>query len=204
MIDTIVKSEDVCDIEFHHRAKNKKVERVAFLGGASIEPNDKYFIEAVEVAKILAENKYKIINGGGPGIMRAATIGAKKANSDVLAITYHPAYKHKNYEGTDPENKFDDEIMTIDYFDRTKVMLQNSDVHIVFQGGTGTISEFGMSWASSRIHEGHHKPIILYGDFWNHIIKEFQTHMLMRPGEVELVKIVTTPQQVLDYIKKLD
>lgn len=197
-------NKDGCEIKYYHREKNKKIERVAFLGGASTKPNDQYFKDAVEVAKLLAKNGYKIVNGGGPGIMRASTIGAKEANSDVLAITYHPAFKHKNYEGTDPQNNFDEEIMTIDYFDRTKVMLQNSDVHIVFKGGTGTISEFGMSWASSRIHEGHHKPIILYGDFWNHIIKELQTHMLMRPGEVELVKICNTPEQVLDYIKKIE
>jgi predicted Rossmann-fold nucleotide-binding protein len=83
-------------------------------------------------------------------------------------------------------------------------MLQNSDVHIVFKGSTGTISEFGMTWASSRIHEGNHKPIILFGEFWKEITDVITKNMLMRPGEVELLKICTTPQEVLEYIKDVE
>jgi predicted Rossmann-fold nucleotide-binding protein len=82
-------------------------------------------------------------------------------------------------------------------------MLQNSDVHLIFKGATGTISEFGMSWANSRIHEGHSKPILLYGDFWHHIIREFTAHMSMRPGENELLKVVTSPEEVLRFLKGL-
>lgn len=203
MIDTILPNEDQKP-KFHHTAKHKKIKRIAFLGGASIKPEDQPYKDAYEVAKTLVENGYQVMNGGGPGIMRASTEGAKAAGGNVIAVTYHPAMKHKNYEGTDPENHFDDEILTIDYFDRTKVMLQNTDVHIVFRGGTGTISEFGMSWASSRIHEGHHKPIILFGKFWHHIIAEFQDHMLMREGEVELLKICESPKEVLDYIASIE
>lgn len=183
--------------------EDDEIFRIAFLGGADWEEDSEVYKSAFDTAKLLAENKYEIVQGGGPGIMRAATKGAHAGGGNVLAMTYTPPYKHENYEGTDPENDFDDEIITTDYFDRTKVMLQNSDVHLVFEGGTGTISEFGMTWASSRIHEGHHKPIVLYGDFWEHIIREFEHHMRMRPGELELLKIVKTPQETLDYIKSL-
>jgi uncharacterized protein (TIGR00730 family) len=181
----------------------QNIKKIAFLGGAAWKPEDEVFMDAYNTAKLLAENGYGIVNGGGPGVMRAATLGAHDGGGKALAVIYHPNHKHQNYEGTDPENKFDEEVVTLDYFDRTKVMLQNSDVHIVFKGGTGTISEFGMTWASSRIHEGHHKPIILFGDFWNHIIEEFKDHMLMREGELELIKILTTSTQVLEYIKSL-
>ena len=135
--------------------------------------------------------------------MKAATIGAHDGGGKALAVTYHPNKPKKNYEGTDPDNKFDEEIYTLDYFDRTKVMLQNSDAHIVFNGSTGTISEFGMTWASSRIHEGNHKPIILYGSFWNEIITALKKNMYLRPGEDQFLKICTTPEEVLEYLRKL-
>jgi uncharacterized protein (TIGR00730 family) len=202
MIDTIL-SKDSESTENPNENSDRKINRIAFLGGASIEPDDQHFKSAFETAKLLAENGYEIMNGGGPGIMRASTLGAHGAGGSVTAVTYHPSVKHKNFEGVDPENKFDQEIVTNDYFDRTKVMLQNADVHIVFKGATGTISEFGMSWASSRIHEGHHKPIVLFGDFWEHFIEEFQTHMELRAGEVELLKVCETPGEVLEYIKSL-
>ncbi len=178
-----------------------KIKSIAFLGGASWENDSEVFKDAFDTAKILAENGYEIINGGGPGVMRAATMGAKAGGKNVLVITYHPNKGKSNYEGVDPENPFDEEIITLDYFDRTKVMLQNSDAHIVFNGSTGTISELGMSWASSRIHEGNHKPIILFGSFWKEILEAIIKNMLMRPGEVELLKICETPEEVLAYIK---
>ncbi len=175
--------------------------KIGFLGGAVWKPQDKEYKDAYTVAKLLAENGHEILNGGGPGVMEASTKGAKAGGQDFLvAVTYHPAYHHDNYEDTTGDNDFDEEIKTTDYFDRTKVMLENTDVHIVFRGGTGTISELGMTWASSRIHEGHHKPIILFGDFWEEIIETFKKCMAIRPGELELLKICTTPQQVLDYI----
>lgn len=187
----------------HGHAAHRKIKKIGFFGGASWEKTDQTYKDAYETARLLAEMGYEIVNGGGPGVMRAATQGAKKSGGKTLAVTYYPAYKHKNYEGTDTENKFDEEIITTDYFDRTKVMLQNSDVHVVFKGGTGTISEFGMTWASSRIHEGHHKPIILFGRFWEHIIEEFDIHMMMRPGEKELLQVADTPEEVVKIIKSL-
>jgi len=83
-------------------------------------------------------------------------------------------------------------------------MLQNSDLHIVFKGGTGTISEWGMTWASSRIHEGNHKPIVLFGDFWQEILEVIEKNLLIRPGEMELLKICLTPKEVLDYVQELN
>jgi uncharacterized protein (TIGR00725 family) len=182
---------------------SEKIKRIGFLGGASWEKDDKPYIDAFETAKLLAENGYEIVNGGGPGVMRAATKGAHAGGGTALAITYHPNKAKKNYEGIDKLNDFDEEVYTLDYFDRTKVILQNTDLHIVFKGSTGTISEFGMSWASSRIHEGHHKPILLFGDFWRDIIDCIRNNMLMRPGEIELLKVVNSPEEVLDYLKQL-
>jgi len=178
----------------------KKIKRVAFLGGADWKPEDIVFTDAKKTAKLLAENGYEIINGGGPGVMLASTLGAHEGGGKVLGVTYHPPTPKRNFEGVCEENTFDLEVITQDYFDRTKTLLQNSDVHIVFKGGTGTISEFGMTWASSRIHEGHNKPIILFGEFWHEIIKAFEKHMYLREDEPKLVDIVSTPDQVLDKL----
>ncbi len=185
----------------HH--PTNEVHRVAFLGGAQWREDSDVYKDAFETAKLLAQEGYQIVNGGGPGIMRASTKGAHEGGGEVLGVTYIPNYRHKNYEGVDLENDFDDEVVALDYFDRTKIMLQNSDVHIIFKGGTGTISEFGMSWASSRIHQGHNKPIILFGDFWKHIVKEFQTHMKMRPDELDLIRICTSPGEIVKYIDEI-
>lgn len=180
----------------------KKI-KVAFLGGAAWQPQDQTFKDAFEVSKILAQKGYVIVNGGGPGVMRAATLGASAAGKYAQVITYHPSKPKTHYEGTDLENVFDDEIVTLDYFDRTKVMLQTTDVHIVFKGSIGTLSEFGMTWISSWIHEPNAKPIVLYGKFWEEILDVLKKNLLIVNNETDVFKICETPQEVLTYLENL-
>lgn len=181
----------------------RNIRKIAFLGGAAWQPSDKVFKDAYETAKLLAQEGYEIVNGGGPGVMKAASLGAKAANGRVLAITYHPNKPKMHYESVDTENTFDEEIITLDYFDRTKVMLQNSDVHVVYNGSLGTISELGMTWVSSWIHEPDHKPIILFGEFWKDFISFVKKDMLLTHDEDKMLKICNTPEEVLEYIKSL-
>ena len=70
----------------------------------------------------------------------------------------------------------------------------------MFNGGTGTISEFGMAWGLAKLYFGHHKPLVLYGNFWEKIITAFKENMLLRPQELEVYKIVNSPDEVLDAI----
>lgn len=177
--------------------------KIAFLGGAAWRGNDEAYIAALETAELLANKGYKVVNGGGPGVMEASTKGAHSGGGWSLAITYHPNKRKRHYEGVAEDNDFDEEVITMDYFDRTKVMLQNTDVHIIFNGSLGTLSEFAMTWILSWINEPNNKPIILYGSFWQEFIDWMKNRMYLRDGEEKIVKICTTPQQVLDYIEGL-
>jgi uncharacterized protein (TIGR00725 family) len=180
------------------------IKKASFLGGADFVPGDDTYQAAFETARLLAENGLIIVNGGGPGVMRASTEGAHAAHGHVVGVTYYPAQPHPKFEGRDPLNRFDEEVVTSDYFQRTKTALGLGDVHVVFRGGTGTISEFGMSWALSRIHYGHNIPILLFGGFWEEITDCLRKHMYMRADEFVLYRIVTSPQEVLKAINELD
>ncbi len=181
-----------------------KIQRISILGGAEWKEEEQTYKDCFETCKLLAQNGYAILNGGGPGVMKASTEGAHAGGGEVTAVTFYPNYPHPHYEGRDPKNLFDEEVVTSDYFARTKELLVMGQCHVVFKGGTGTISEFGMSWASSRIHQGHQIPLVLFGDFWNEVVESFRKHMYMRPEEFKLYTIVTSPQEVLAYIKSLE
>jgi uncharacterized protein (TIGR00730 family) len=181
-----------------------RIQKASLLGGADFQPDDQTFEDAFETARLLARSGMTILNGGGPGVMRAATEGAHASGGHVVGVTYYPKYEHANYEGRDPLNLFDEEVVTADYFQRTQKLLQMGDVHIVFRGGTGTISEFGMSWALSRIHEGRSIPLLLFGAFWEEITKCLKQYMYMREDEFRIYCVVTSPQEVLDTIRKLE
>ena len=184
--------------------ENKMYKRIAFLGGAAWEECEEPYIQAFDTAKLLAENGYEIFNGGGPGVMKASTKGAHAGGGKAFSITYHPNKPKRHYEGTDLTNDVDMETVTLDYFDRTKVLLQNTDVHIVFKGSIGTLSEFGMSWVSSWIHEPNSKPIIMFGSFWNEVLDAIEKNLFIKPAERKMLTIFSTPQEVLKFIDSIN
>ncbi len=176
-----------------------EIKSVAIFGYADALPNDLLFKQVVEVAKRLAEAGFTVVDGGGPGVMRAATVGAKQSGGKVIGVTWYPEGLD-HFEGRDPKNLFDQEIKTNSYVERTIALMEEGQVYIVFNGGTGTISEFGMAWGLARLYFGHHKPLILYGKFWHNIMQSFKDNMMIRPDDLKVYKIVETPEQVIQAI----
>lgn len=184
--------------------KAATIENVAILGYADTQEGEPLFETVAKVTEKLAKAGYTIVDGGGPGVMLAATVGAKRVRkSKVVAVTLYPK-DMPVFEGRDPRNKFDVEIKTDSYVERTLTLMKEGQVYVIFKGGTGTISEFAMAWGLARLYFGHHKPLILYGDFWHKIIKAFYENMLLRPEELKVFKIVDSPEGVLKAIKTFE
>lgn len=178
------------------------IKNVTVFGCSQLNPGDVDYDAAYQTAKLLAQNGYLIINGGGPGVMKASSEGAKAGGGKTIGVSFNPK-DMTHFEGRDPSNLVDQEILVDNYVLRTLKLLELGDVYVIFNGGTGTISEFGMAWGLAKLYFGHHKPLILYGTFWHEIMETFAKNMLIRPEEVRVYRIVTTPQQVLEEIQKL-
>jgi uncharacterized protein (TIGR00730 family) len=177
----------------------KKIKQISYFGFADAAPNDPLYKEAFECAKFLTKKGFVAINGGGPGVMRAVSEGAKAVGGKAIGVTFYPE-DITNYEGRDPENPMDEEIETKNYLERTMKLPELGDAYVIFRGGTGTISEFGMAWGLARLYFGHHKPLILYGEFWNEIIKDFKKNMRIRPEDLKVYKVVKTPLEAYKAI----
>ena len=179
------------------------IKNVAFFGYADAEESSKLYQDAFETAKLLAKHGFTIVNGGGPGVMNASTQGAESVDGETLAVTFSPS-DAPGFEGRYVRNVVDREIKTGNYIERMFKLMEHSDTFVIFQGGTGTISEFGTAWVLARLYYGHHKPFILYGEFWHEILAVIMKHMKMRGTEDKVYKIVTDRSQVLETIKQFD
>lgn len=187
-----------CKDPSNHK-KPESIDRVAIFGFADAKPEEQLYQDVVSVTKLLAENGYTVVDGGGPGVMKAASVGAKKGGGKVIGVTFYPK-DAMNFEGKDPENEVDEEVITHNYVERTLRLMERGQVYVIFNGGTGTISEFGMAWGLARLYFGHHKPLILYGDFWMDIIAAFKKNMKIRSEEMRVFKYANTPHEVLQAI----
>lgn len=177
------------------------LKRVGFFGDAHVADTNPDYIDAYQVARELALQNYVIVNGGGPGIMDAATQGAKSAQGQTVAVTM----KHEattSFEGRYARNldKVTRERVANNYIERMFGLIEESDVFIVFRGGSGTLSELGTIWVLANIYYGHHKPFLLYGAYWWEIIDALTKNMNLDDQELDVLKIVESKQEVLEAI----
>lgn len=182
----------------------RTIKRVAFFGDADIGRSDENYILAYETAKLLAENGFTVINGGGPGIMLAATQGAKAGNGRVELVILNPKNQPDNYEGTNKENYSLANKVTVtkDYPSRLNKLVKVADAFVIFNGGTGTISEVGLTWEIAKFEYGEHKPLIFLGESWREIITTMTRDLNLEKKEQNVYALVYTPEEVLEIVKK--
>lgn len=179
------------------------IKQVSIFGGAHVEPGSEVYKDAEAVGKKLAEAGYTVVDGGGPGVMKAATVGAKKGGGRAVGVTFYPT-DMPAFEGRDKTNPIDQEIKSENYLERTLTLMGEGQVFVVFKGGSGTISEFGMAWGLAKLYFGHHKPLILYGNFWKNIMSALKENMIVQPEELKVYKIVDSPDEVLTAIHEFE
>jgi len=179
------------------------IKNIGFFGDSGISSDSKLYKEAYEVAEILAKKGFTVVNGGGPGVMDAATKGAEAVGGATLAVTFYPK-DAPGFEGRYAGNRVDKEIKTNNYIARMFKLLEHSDMFIIFKGGSGTLSEFSTAWVLAKLYYRHHKPFILYGEFWHEIIECLKKNMNLDKYELDVFEIVTKKEDVLPTIEKLE
>jgi len=177
----------------------KKEKRITFFGSSEIKPEEKDYKNAYQSARLLAKEGFVIVNGAGPGIMKASSEGAKSVGGKTIGVAFDPKGMTK-FEGRDQTNPVDEEIIAPSYWERTLKLWQLGDVYVFFNGGTGTISEFGMAWGLARLFFSQHKSLILFGNWWYDITESFGRNMRLRPEELQVYRIVNTPDGVLKEV----
>lgn len=179
------------------------IKNIAFFGFSDFGPKTRQYKKAFRLAKTLAQKGYTIVNGGGPGIMNASTQGAESVHGETLAITFSPQ-DAPGYEGRYVANRVDKEIKTKNYIERMFKLMEHADCFVIFNGGTGTLSEFGTAWVLARLYYPHHKPFVLYGKFWHKIVRSLTSNMKIRPEAGKVFKIAETEAQVLKALSDFE
>lgn len=183
--------------------KRRIISRVAFFGYADAKPKSELYKVVYKTSQLLAKSRLTIVNGGGPGVMDASTKGAESVGGDTVAVTFYPE-DAPGFEGRYVANVVDREIVTGNYIERMFKLLEVADIYMIFKGGTGTISEFATAWALARLYYGHHKPFILFGDFWKEVMQVIRRNFYMRGSEEGIYRVVSSPKGALRAISEFE
>jgi uncharacterized protein (TIGR00730 family) len=146
---------------------------ITVFGSARLKPGTPYYDLAEKIGRLIAEEGFVTVTGGGPGLMEAANKGAKEAGG--ISVGANIILPHEQ----DP-NPYLDHCVTFYYFFVRKVVLvKYSCAYIVLPGGFGTMDE--MTEALTLIQTGklYDFPVILIGkEYWQGFMQWLEEKML--------------------------
>src|SRR4030043_2411799 len=148
---------------------------VSLFGSARTEPDSLYYKLAEEIAFKLTQRGYGVITGGGPGIMEAANMGAKRGKGRSVGINIALPFEQEANLFIDP-----DKLITFDHFFVRKVMfMKYAQGFIVLPGGFGTFDELFEAITLIQTRKIGKFPIILVGiKYWSGLLKWINEVML--------------------------
>ncbi len=125
---------------------------VTVFGSARTSPDNPYFAQAVECGRLLAENHFAVITGGGPAIMEAANMGAYEAHGTSVGLNITLPVEQN-------PNRYQTHQLTYRYFFVRKVMfVKYAHALICFPGGFGTMDDFSSPSRSFRLSKARPFP----------------------------------------------
>lgn len=111
------------------------------------ESDKKKWKVAYDLGKALVDNDYRVLTGGGRGVMRAAMAGAHASQNyregDTIAIA--PSYDDNAV------NDFADIVIATGLEEYRDCIVANSQVVVAVGGGSGTLMEISAAWKHARL-----------------------------------------------------
>jgi uncharacterized protein (TIGR00730 family) len=160
---------------FERELKEKKF-RVTIFGSARIKRNDTVYKQVYSLAKMIGERGVDVVNGGGPGIMAAASLGhkagRKKSGAHSIGLGIVLPHEQRFNKGVQVQKKFKRFSRRLDNF------MALSNVIVVAPGGVGTTLELFYAWQLMQVKHICNVPIILLGKQWKGLIEWLENEPL--------------------------
>ena len=173
------------------------IKSVCVYCGSSNKVDERYKNTARAVGTALAQQKYRVVYGGGHvGLMGLMADAALKAGGEIIGIIpEHIRAREVQHTGLT-------ELHVVDSMHtRKQMMWEKSDSFVILPGGFGTLDETFeiLTWRQLGLHE---KPVIIYNEhgFWTPLLGLID-HMLasgfVPPSNRLFYTIANTPEELL-------
>lgn len=176
---------------------------IAVFCGSKQGNNELFLVHAQQLGTLLAQEKIRIVYGGGSkGLMGAVANAALAAGGEVVGVIPEKlrSWEHQHDGITELH-------VVADMHVRKKMMYEWCDAAIVLPGGFGTMDELFemLTWNQLAIHD---KPIFILntGGYYSDLFQMMQ--VMFREGFLydsleSRVGIFNLPQAVIDHVKTL-
>jgi hypothetical protein len=174
---------------------------VTIFGSARVKPDDIYYQKTENLTRLLVQNGFSVITGGGGGIMEAANKGASEAGGKSVGMNIQLPFEQK-------PNAYANIHLHYKYFFIRKVMFVKYAVaYVILPGGFGTMDELFEALTLIQTKKIKSFPLILMGsEYWRGLVDWLKKTMLQEgkisPADLDLIQIVDEPEEVVKLIKK--
>jgi hypothetical protein len=172
---------------------------VSVFGGARVRRGNPIYRDAVEIGESLSNAGFTVITGGGPGIMEAANVGARRGPNDSVGLNIRLPFEQK-------ANAHTDKLVNFNYFFARKVMFVKYACGIVgMPGGFGTMDEIFEALTLVQTKKIHRMPVVLYGtEYWSGLIDWMSERMvaekMIAKRDLKLFRVTDDRDEVVDIM----
>ncbi len=176
---------------------------VSIFGSARTPADDPRYARARELSRMLGEEGFSIITGGGPGIMEAANRGAREAGVPSVGLGIELPHE----QGMNP---YVDLALNFHYFFTRKVMfVRYASGFVVFPGGFGTMDELFEAATLRQTEKIRYFPIVLVGtEYWRGLVEWLRESMLgdayISPEDLEALALCDDPGRVIEIVENVE
>jgi uncharacterized protein (TIGR00730 family) len=173
---------------------------ITIFGSARVAEDSPIYAKAREIGRLLAEEGYAIITGGGPGAMEAANRGCQEGGG--MSVGCNIELPHEQ-----DVNPYVDLGVEFRYFFARKTMfVKYADGFVILPGGFGTMDELFESLTLIQTGKIRHFPIILVGtEFYGGLIGWIRERLLadgmIEEADLDLLAVTDDPAEVVRIIK---
>ncbi len=174
---------------------------VSVFGSSRTPATNPYYAQAEKLGRLLVENDFAVITGGGPGIMEAASKGAYEAGGPSVGLNiYLPNEQLANaYQNVSLDFRY--------FFCRKVMFVKYATAFVCFPGGFGTMDEFFESMTLIQTEKTARFPVILVGSgFWGPLVSWMGEHQLkpdyISTSDLDLFQITDDVDWAADHLAK--
>ena len=172
---------------------------VSLFGSARMKEGHPYYEKAKEIARLLSDAGFAVISGGGPGIMRAANLGAFGGPGPAVGLNILLPFESGDREHQD---------VAVDFryfFTRKMMFVRFASAYVIMPGGFGTLDELSEVLTLVQTGKSRRIPVILVGgEFWRGLLSWMEDKLvgegMIEAADMNLMQIIEEPAEIVEAI----
>jgi uncharacterized protein (TIGR00730 family) len=175
---------------------------VSIFGSARLQPGSHWYQVAEDLGRLLGEDGFTVVTGGGPGIMEGANKGAFEAGANSVGLNIQLPKEQRT-------NPYVTHSQAFHYFFTRKVMLAASaQAYVYFPGGYGTLDELFEILTLIQTAKSEAVPVVLVGrEYWGGLVEWLDKVVYggfdtIHREDLKIFTVVDTAKEAYDIVAK--